>query len=285
MEYSVDDVTAARTLQYLGYICVSMTIFWTYDYVCALHKEWEFLHRSRWTRVKALYIITRYVPCCLITTDLYLNFAPTEDPNKCRMLINIYACFGVISLTCSECFFVLRTYALSNSNRIVLVAMLTTLVAIIMLFIGIGFTAISTSYVMTSAIPGFKGCYRISHSVQFFIPFLLLLVFQLGLASHTLIRAIQNWRSAKGHLHAILLKHNIFYYACSLPLSAVNVLVPLLFSDSAYYSLVQDLQVFILAILATRMHLHLWHTSQCVEGSEALVWISLSNVSPVDITV
>ncbi|KAG2080566.1 hypothetical protein BD769DRAFT_1555240, partial [Suillus cothurnatus] len=91
---------------------------------------WKFLRRSRWTKVKALYIIARYVPFLFIITDIY--------------------CLGVISLTCSECFFVLRTYALWNSNRIVLVAMLSALFAIIASFIGICFSAIATSHGLCS---------------------------------------------------------------------------------------------------------------------------------------
>ncbi|KAG2121874.1 hypothetical protein DEU56DRAFT_90942 [Suillus clintonianus] len=192
------------------------------------------------------------------------------------MLINLYSGFGVISVTCSECispysrcirapdpihpvFFVLRTYALWNKNRMILVVMSSTLFAIFVSFNSIWFSAIATSNVMTSTIPGITGCYRSSRSVQFFMPFLLIFVLQLGLASLSLTCAIKSWRSAKGPLHAILMKHNIFYYVCSLFLSTVNILVPILFSDSAYYSVFEDLEVFILAILATRMHLHLWH--------------------------
>ncbi|KAG1785453.1 uncharacterized protein HD556DRAFT_1314234 [Suillus plorans] len=40
-----------------------------------------------------------------------------------------------------------------------------------------------------------------------------------------------SWRSTKGPLQAILVKHNIFYYVCGLFLSAVNILVPALFPN------------------------------------------------------
>ncbi|KAG1817974.1 uncharacterized protein BJ212DRAFT_117432 [Suillus subaureus] len=89
--------------------------------------------------------------------------------------------------------------------------------------------------------------------------FLLLFVFQLGLVTLTLVCVFQTWRMFNGGMHGILVKHNIFYYACSLFLSAVNVLAPVMFSNPTYYSLLEDLQAFILAILATRMHLYLWH--------------------------
>ncbi|KAG1728330.1 hypothetical protein EDB19DRAFT_1941259 [Suillus lakei] len=253
-----------------------------YDYVCSLNEEWKFLLQSRWTKVKGLYIITRYVPFFLVATNLHMNSTSNENPNKCRILIDVSSCFSLISIACSECIFVIRTYVLWNKNIIVLIGMLSTFVAIVVTSIGIRFTTIATSQITTSAI---TGCSPSSPSVRFFAPFIILFVFQLGLASLTLVRVIQSWRSAKGHLHAILLKHNMFYYACGLLLSVVNVLVPMLLSNSVYYSLFEGLQIFILAILATRMHLHLWHIDRHVHGSEALVCISMSDMSPADCTV
>ncbi|KAG1809176.1 uncharacterized protein BJ212DRAFT_620696 [Suillus subaureus] len=127
MEYSVDDIATAKNLQFLAYIYISTATFWTYDFVCSLHEEWTFLLRSRWTKVKGLYTIARYVPFVLIILDLCLALTQNENPKKCQILNNISSFFAVISLTFSECFFILRTYALWNNNRIVLVAMLSAL--------------------------------------------------------------------------------------------------------------------------------------------------------------
>ncbi|KAG1816217.1 hypothetical protein EV424DRAFT_1075288 [Suillus variegatus] len=187
MEYSAVDISAATSLQRLAYLYMSMTTFWTCDYACALHEEWEFLRWSRWTKVKALYIMTRHLPFFLIVMHLYLNFAPIEDPDKCRMLINVYSCF-----------FMIRTYALWNNNRIVLVGLL------------------STAFLRLARIPGTPSCPSRSSSVLYFISFIFLFVFQLVLIILTLTRAIQSWWSTKGPLQAILVKHNIFYYVCGL---------------------------------------------------------------------
>ncbi|KAG2040854.1 hypothetical protein BDR03DRAFT_68183 [Suillus americanus] len=124
MEYSANDVTAARSLRLFVYLYTLMATFWIYDYICSLHEEWTFLLRSRWTKVKALYITARYVPFLITTMNLYLTMAPN---NTCQISISIVTPLSLISLGCSECFFVLRTYALWNKNRILLVVMLSTL--------------------------------------------------------------------------------------------------------------------------------------------------------------
>ncbi|KAG1738000.1 hypothetical protein EDB19DRAFT_1909443 [Suillus lakei] len=211
-----------------------------------------------------------------LTRCASVTFASNEDPDKCRMLINIYSCFGVISLVCSECHFVLRTYALWNDSRIVLVGLLSAIFASIVSSFGTRFATIATSHFITSAIPGITGCYRDSCCVRYFVSFIILFVFQLGLVSLTLIRVIQSWRSDSGPLYAVLVKHNIFYYACGLFLSAMNVLVQILSSDSTYSSFLEDLQVFILSILATRMHLYLWNVDQHMHDPDVLIYISMS---------
>ncbi|KAG1844420.1 hypothetical protein C8R48DRAFT_735704 [Suillus tomentosus] len=103
--------------------------------------------------------------------------------------------------------------------------------------------------------------------------FVLLLISQSGLFFLTLIHVIKSWRTAKGHLYSILVKHNMFYYACGLLLSAMNVLIPLLFSDSSFHSF-EDSEVCVLAIIATRMHLHLWHDDQHVNSSGLQTFLS-----------
>ncbi|KAG2127089.1 hypothetical protein BD769DRAFT_1387972, partial [Suillus cothurnatus] len=166
------------------YTYASMAAFWIYDYACSLHEEWTFLHRSHRSKVKSLYIATRYLPFVLLTTNLYVGFTPGGNPGECQMFDNI-----------NTGFFILRTYALWNKNRILLAAMLSTL---------------------SRAIPGITGCYYSSTSFQFFIPFLLLAGFELELAG-------------------TLKPSQTYSDRCS-----------------------SIFQLMVLAILATRMHLHLW---------------------------
>ncbi|KAG1808701.1 uncharacterized protein BJ212DRAFT_645957 [Suillus subaureus] len=83
MEYSVDGIATARNSKLLAYIYTSTATFWTYDFVFLLHEEWTFLLRSRWTKVKGLYIIARHVPFVLIIVDLCLASTQNENPEVC----------------------------------------------------------------------------------------------------------------------------------------------------------------------------------------------------------
>ncbi|KAG0703301.1 hypothetical protein DFH29DRAFT_917323 [Suillus ampliporus] len=277
MEYSADDIAAAKGLQAFTYTYTSMATFWTYDYACSLREEWTFLHQSRWTKVKGLYILTRYLPFSFLTLNLWRSFTPNENSATCLRLDNIGSGISLISMACSGCFFVLRTYALWNKNRIVLAVMISTFLAFFAASIGLSLNTLANSYVVTSAIPGITGCYHISNSL--FIPYIFLFAFQLGLLVLTLIRAIHIWRTVNSPLYDVLTKHNIFYYACGLFLSVVNVLTSVLFSNNTYHSISENFQFFILPILATRMHLYLWQIDQDVHNSNTLMSIPLSDMS------
>ncbi|KAG2125779.1 hypothetical protein DEU56DRAFT_823708 [Suillus clintonianus] len=154
-----------------------MATFWTYDYVCSLHEEWTFLLRSRWTKAKGLYIITRHVPFLPLATELYKLFTPNENLDKCRMLILIESCFNIILVACSEFFFVLRTCALWSNNIIILAAMLFAFLVVLVASIGVSFITVGPIQFTISAIPGITGCYKSSTRFSF-VSFLLLFAFQ-----------------------------------------------------------------------------------------------------------
>ncbi|KAG1791654.1 uncharacterized protein HD556DRAFT_631481 [Suillus plorans] len=245
-KYSVDAIIAARSLQVFTFIYTSMATFWTYDYACSMREEVTdhlqdqlpiltmhpfkgiFLLYSSWNRVKMLYVVTRYVPFLLFSVHLYLNFVPNETSNMCQFINNICSTFSLISSICSECFFILRTYALWNNDKVVLAAMLSTFAAVIMGSMVALFTATATAPFETSAIPGITGCYQSSGSARLFVPFLLLFGLELMLISLTLTCAIRNWRTNNSSLYVVILKHNVLYYACGLFFSTVNVLTSLL---------------------------------------------------------
>ncbi|KAG2139580.1 uncharacterized protein EDB93DRAFT_696118 [Suillus bovinus] len=277
-------MTSARSLQFAAYIFTSIATIWTYDYICSLHEEWTFLLQSHWSKMKILYFVTRYLPFIIVAMDLYMGFAPNENQAECRVLENINPALGIVIIIFSEFFFVLRTYVLWNQNKILLAAMLSTLFCLLVAISAMIFaTGVPASYA-TSAIPGITGCYQSSTSFLYFIPFLLLSLFELLLMILTLIRVMQDWRTNAGRLYVVLVNHNISYYACSFLFSVANIFASLLLQYS-YHSVLYDFEFITLAILATRMHLHLWQTNRHPHGSTSdHMHISMSEISFVNST-
>ncbi|KAG1810936.1 uncharacterized protein BJ212DRAFT_1302249 [Suillus subaureus] len=216
-----------------------MATFWVYDYACSLHEEWTFLLQSHWSKVKGLYIATRYLPFIILTTSLYLGFTPGGNPGKCRVFYNI-----------NTGFFIIRTYVLWNNNRILLTTMLS-----------IFFMRLARS----RASQGATRAQLVSSSSYHFFSFSR--SNWVGNQEH-----MCSWRISPTRLYVALVKHNIFYYICGFLFSVMNIFASML------------LHFVILAVLATRMHLHLWQISQRAHGSGALVYIPMSDLSSVNST-
>ncbi|KAG1738222.1 hypothetical protein EDB19DRAFT_1714519 [Suillus lakei] len=113
----------------------------------------------------------------------------------------------------------------------------------------------------TSSVSGITGCHRSLGSVGFFVQFLLSFGFQLVLISLTLIRAIRDWRTTHANLYVVLLKHNVCYYAYGLFVLTIHIVISLPL-DYAYIGWFYDFQIIIHVMLATRMHLRLWHADR-----------------------
>ncbi|KAG2157971.1 uncharacterized protein EDB93DRAFT_1122434 [Suillus bovinus] len=160
--------------------------------------------------------------------------------------------------------------------------MLSTFVTLIAGSIAALFSATATARFETSSISGITGCYQSSGSMRLFVPYLLLFALELMLISLTLTCAIQKWRTTDNSLYDVILKHNTLYYACGLVFSMANVLTSLLL-DYAYSGMFQDFQIIVHAILATRMHLYLWHVNRKSNPS-IFTSITLSDLTPTTYT-
>ncbi|KAG2114312.1 uncharacterized protein F5147DRAFT_678952 [Suillus discolor] len=253
-----------------------MATFWIYDYACLLDEEWTFLLRSHWTKMKGLYIVTRFLPLILCAMGLYRNLTPLNiDP--CRVLANVESGLDLVLVSSSEWFFILRTFVLWDQNRFLLATMLCFSFTFIATSFGIVFATVIPAACTTGPIPGITGYNQISISFWYLIPCLLLSVFKLGLLILTLIRAIQDWRTNESPLYVVLVNHNIYYYACGLLFSFTDMFTSLLLHYS-YRSVWYHLQMVIIAILATRMHLHLWQVNQHLHDSAGAL-VPMSEIS------
>ncbi|KAG1835199.1 hypothetical protein EV424DRAFT_1531774 [Suillus variegatus] len=216
-----------------------------------------------------MYIVTRYLPFIILAIDLYMSFAPNENPAKCRVLQNINPGLDLVLVIFSECFFILRTYALWNRNRFLLVAMLLTL----FLVVDVSARLFSEPpLALLSPLPSLQHRNPGNHRV---LPEFDQLLALYTISSPFCIRT-GAWRTNSNGLYAVLVNHNISYYACGL---AANIFTSLLL-DYSYHSVFYDFEFMILAILATRMHLHLWKTNRHPHDStSALVHVPMSDMS------
>ncbi|KAG2114334.1 uncharacterized protein F5147DRAFT_650112 [Suillus discolor] len=220
--------------------------------------KWTFLLRSHWSKMKGLYIVTRYLPFIILAMDIYRGFTLNENADKCLVLDNAELGLNLVLVIFSKCI----------SCSPILCPCSAPFSCINQTFIGastgLTFATTTPATYPTSAIPGLTGCYQSSTTFRFFIPFLLFSMFDLGVLlssrnphAHTRHTQLADKPKLTHIMHAVFCSWwRTYSHHCS-----------------------SIFQFMILATLAMRMHLHLWQMNQHPHSSSALVHIPMSDIS------
>lgn len=131
----MDDATLIliREYQILEYLRVFSVTLFLYDYLATLNQEIATIWTGKWTTLKVLYLLVRYIPF-LSFTDLFMTFSPDYEQSKfCMAFFQFNMWTSTIGLVMAEACFFLRAYALWGTSRgvaIFLVGLFTTMIVV-----------------------------------------------------------------------------------------------------------------------------------------------------------
>ncbi|KAG2156741.1 uncharacterized protein EDB93DRAFT_865412 [Suillus bovinus] len=222
-----------------------------------------YLHKSRWGKVKILYLVCRYLPFWLLAV---------ATKQQCQTYFQINSWLEGITLIAAEWMFILRTYAIWGRSKRILIILLSSFVAILIPVIYI-LTSFGNSVIISKPpIPNITSCYNVGESCIIVAAYVLLVVGEFEILFFTLYCSIKHYKNhANQHrLLNILIQHNIFYFICGLFFSLLVILTIGLLPD-VYGDMTSNLQVTVHALLVTRMHLLLWksdHAQRAVLGDD-----------------
>jgi hypothetical protein len=261
--YAPADFVIGRTLLDLNYAYVSTTVIWVYDYIITFDDELAFIQKSKWGKVKMLYLLCRYLPFVLLATDTYQVLQPALPLSLCQTYFDINSWLEGITLVAAECMFILRTYAIWGRNRRILITLLCSFAVILIPVIYILFSFGNSITISDPPIPNITSCYNVGESRIVIAAYILLVVGEFEIISFTLYRSIRHYKSLANDnpLLNILVQHNIFYFVCGLFFSLLVILTIGLL-PSVYGDMASNLQVTIHPLLVIRMHLELWKSDR-----------------------
>ncbi|PFH49735.1 hypothetical protein AMATHDRAFT_62601 [Amanita thiersii Skay4041] len=87
-----------------------------YDYLLTLDLEIQWIWKSRWSIVRVLYHLVRFLPFISLFVILFIGI-PGLGTEKCSKLHRIYGYITVANLTLSEGLLTLRTWAVCGRSR------------------------------------------------------------------------------------------------------------------------------------------------------------------------
>ncbi|KAG1843790.1 hypothetical protein DFJ58DRAFT_34728 [Suillus subalutaceus] len=259
------DISIGITLQHTDYAFIAIACLWVYDFALTLDQDAAFILDAPWRMPKLTYLICRYLPFALVVTGMFRIFQPGLSLKSCTTLFAFNSYVRGIVLVCAESLFMQRVWAVTDRRWLVtccnVVFLLVPLVVTLTL-------SDSSSTVMQSPIPKVASCYDSKQSRIIIVAYVLLVIIEIEILSFMLYHS---WKLYREHgndmpLVRVLVRHNIFYFACGLVFSTATV-VAVVALPASYADAASDLQFVIHGILVTRMHRELYNTAHYTEGT------------------
>ncbi|KAG1750206.1 hypothetical protein EDB19DRAFT_96789 [Suillus lakei] len=251
------DISIGVTLQHANYAFFAIICLWLYDFALTFDKEVAFILDARWRMPKLIYLTCRYLPFALI--DIFRILQPGLSLKPCTTLLVFNTYVGGIVLFSAESIFVMRLWAVMGRRWLITccnVALFVVPVAVTLGLYNSSFT------VVQSPILKVANCYNNKQGDVVILAYVLLVITEMEIIS---LMLYHSWKLFREHgnilpLVRVLVRHNIFYFACGL-LFSTTVVVVVFTLPAPYGDVASDLRFVIHGILATRMHRELYNTA------------------------
>ncbi|EGO03633.1 hypothetical protein SERLA73DRAFT_69480 [Serpula lacrymans var. lacrymans S7.3] len=247
-------------------IVVSFTI-WIFDYSLTFDQEVRHIWIRSWGLVETFFFGSRYIPLLGLLTDFYCEFSRTlmfdlferalpvtfmpYHETSCRPWYDAASWLNTFGIWAAEGLILLRTYALYQCSRKLLIAFILYIsvaeVATILIEIH---ELRSIQYA-----PSFERtprCFVAAGSRIFGINYGMLLVFELIIMSLTIYQYFRHHRSSRHQLLNTVYQDGISYIVCLACLSTVNVLV-FVVAPSEYSGLLDTFQLAMHSVLSSHV--------------------------------
>ncbi|KAJ7076592.1 hypothetical protein B0H15DRAFT_863804 [Mycena belliarum] len=227
------------------YACATVLI---YDWLCTLDREISCVWPRPWSPGTVLFMLNRYLP--FIDVSLGLSAKTTRiSPEQCLTRFKIVGWLSIIGVYISEAILMMRTYALWENRRGVLVflAILAVCTAIATAL----FTELELASLRYVQTPGI-GCELGAASTVIIYAYLALMVSETTIVVMTAIRAYHDLRRTRQPWLVKLYRTGILFYIYLLAISLANMLLPI-FGPPALTNWLSTPQRVLHSVLCTRV--------------------------------
>ncbi|KAJ4463351.1 hypothetical protein C8J55DRAFT_610418 [Lentinula edodes] len=220
--------TSTVPLSELGRVLVragalgSITLL-VYDYFCTLYQEIELVWRSPFSLASMMFFVNRYLPFFDRIVSVNFNFNASISAEQCLFQAQAISWLMFIGIVISELILTLRTYAVWERKRSILITLI--ILTVVFLVPAIVFTELAVSSLRFIS---HGGCRMTSASNIIFLAFCLLTMYETILAILIAIQACKHLRQTRSRWVTKLYKDGIMFYVYLLVLSCANIVSCLL---------------------------------------------------------
>ncbi|KIK54483.1 hypothetical protein GYMLUDRAFT_264583 [Collybiopsis luxurians FD-317 M1] len=190
-----------------------------YDYFCTLDREVELIWSNPSTLASWMFFLNRYLPFFDTFLNIVVNFSTSLSAEQCLIQTKIVIWFMFVGMVISEVILMLRTYAVWERRKSILLFF-----AILTLTIMVPSIVFTWKEADSLRFVSINGCHATEASNIIFLAYCLLAGYETILAVFIVIKAFQHLRQTRDPWVAKLYKDGILFYFFLLALSCGNIL-------------------------------------------------------------
>ncbi|TFK62651.1 hypothetical protein BDN72DRAFT_382160 [Pluteus cervinus] len=252
-------VSAARINQYITF---SSAALYLYDLLLTLGLEVDLLWPSKWTLIKVVYLLQRYLPLIDLSMIIALNwqFGEVVDSQVCEILWKTTNWFWFVGMTLSEGILMRRTLAVwGNSRKLCIALIISAICCIIPVYLFSGLYLESLTFYSISS-PGLY-CYATDqgHNHIMYLCWVFLTAYDVGLLILTAIPGFRAYKSGirQSTLTQVLYRDGILYYVYLVAFSVANMFPLKKLPGDQGVSMLISTERVMYSVLASHVILHL----------------------------
>ncbi|KAF8603529.1 hypothetical protein BDV93DRAFT_523300 [Ceratobasidium sp. AG-I] len=185
---------------------VGALTFVSWDIVLTLDDEVEYVWKSRWNPIRALYMIVRYFILFSISMDSIILFHPTISPGSCDVVIRIGTTLSLVGMAATMLLLLVRVWVMWYKDLWVLIALLASFFTLQIASISMLIPGVYMMSAIENPLPGIlTGCaVPFTAKVHWIWPLLCGLIYETILFGLTIYQA---WRLNRERIRAPILTH------------------------------------------------------------------------------
>ncbi|TFK62649.1 hypothetical protein BDN72DRAFT_903058 [Pluteus cervinus] len=251
--------TAANAISLTQHVTLVSSTLYLYDLFLTLHLEVDLLWPSKWSLIKVLYLLQRYLPLIDTVIIVPILLFDKVSLDTCKIMFKGTAWSYLLGMSLSEVILIRRTLAVWGNNRKLRLALIVFSVCCItpVYFVLRGY--ISTVTYHTLPVPGLY-CFSIGQAPlsYAYLCWTFLTMCDAGLLILTVIPGFRAYKSGvrQSTITQVVYRDGALYYLYIVALSAVNLAVILKLPEN-YATSLTSIERVAYSVLTSRVVLHI----------------------------
>ncbi|KAJ8085514.1 hypothetical protein PM082_004332 [Marasmius tenuissimus] len=209
------------------YVIVASSTILAYDMVLNLNLEVKHIWRKKWSLVKVLYLLQRYLPFVdSVGLFLYHQFKEALSPQDCFSSFHFGGWCHIVGIMLSEVLLAIRLWAVWERK-------ISATIIILVFFLGcwipsfVFFSSfIDATKFAASPLPQFRGCFVSGGNDMVYLCWVLLMVYNTGALIMIVIPGFSAYRiGGKSKLVKAVYRDGVIYYILIFLVSLINIVV------------------------------------------------------------